>query len=313
MPENVDIAASYIKQGKVVAFPTETVYGLGANALNPIAVARIFEIKERPYFDPLIVHIAETTQLKDLCSSIDDRVYALAEKFWPGPLTIVLPKSKAVPDIVTAGLPTVAVRMPAHDVALELIRKSECPIAAPSANKFGQLSPTCAHHVRKQLTNVDYIIDGGKTTLGIESTIVQLAPDGFTILRYGIITENELSEILPAGYGSAKDQTFAPGMMKSHYSPRKKLYIAYDVEPHLDISKAGLISYSGKLEKDAYKKIVRVAPNKDLKEYAANLFEALHSLEDDEEVNVIVAEPVDESGIGRAIMDRLKKAAYAWC
>ncbi len=138
---NIDIAARYIQEGKVVAFPTETVYGLGANALNPMAVAKIFELKERPSFDPLIIHIASIDQLQNLVVSTDERIYDLAEKFWPGPLTMVLPKSKIVPDIVTSGLPTVGIRMPNNEIALELIHKSNCPIASPSANRFGRISP----------------------------------------------------------------------------------------------------------------------------------------------------------------------------
>ena len=157
LEKQIDIAANLIKEGKVVAFPTDTVYGLGANGLDPVAVARIYEIKERPSFNPLILHIAAIECLKELILTSDARVYALAEKFWPGPLTILLPKSKLVPDIVTAGLPNVGIRMPNHKVALELIRRAGCPIAAPSANKFGKLSPTSALHVRKQLPNLGLI------------------------------------------------------------------------------------------------------------------------------------------------------------
>jgi L-threonylcarbamoyladenylate synthase len=194
---NVEIAARYIREGKLVAFPTETVYGLGANAFNPLAVAKIFELKERPSFDPLIIHIADIHQLEKLVLFTDERVYQLAEKFWPGPLTMVLPKSKNVPDIVTSGLSTVGIRMPGNGIALELIRKSECPIAAPSANKFGRISPTKAAHVLKQLPNVDYIIDGGKTSVGVESTIIELTEKGFYILRNGTITQEEMETIIP--------------------------------------------------------------------------------------------------------------------
>jgi L-threonylcarbamoyladenylate synthase len=148
---DIEIAANLLREGKVVAFPTETVYGLGANALNPLSVARIFELKQRPSFDPLIVHIADLHQMDELVVGANERVFKIAERFWPGPLTIVLPKSKLVPDIVTSGLPTVGIRMPNHEIARELIRKAGCPVAAPSANKFGRISPTTANHVRKQL------------------------------------------------------------------------------------------------------------------------------------------------------------------
>jgi L-threonylcarbamoyladenylate synthase len=308
---NIDIAAQYIKEGKLVAFPTETVYGLGANALNPLAVAKIFELKERPTFDPLIVHIAELGQIESLILKQDNRVLELAEKFWPGPLTIVLPKSSIVPNIVTSGLPTVGIRMPNSKIAIELIKKSSCPIAAPSANKFGRISPTKAEHVKKQLLKVDYIIDGGKTTIGIESTIIQLTKYGFQILRNGIITQEELENVIPFdGYSKIKKLS-APGMLKSHYSPNKKFLIADNLSLDLDKSKAGLISFSGNLE-PGYKKVLKVSTKDDLKEYAANVFEAMHTFEDDNEIEIIFAEPVNECGIGKAIMDRLRKAEYNW-
>ncbi|HPR86280.1 MAG TPA: L-threonylcarbamoyladenylate synthase, partial [Prolixibacteraceae bacterium] len=181
--QEIEHAAEIISKGGLVAFPTETVYGLGANALNPVAVAKIFEAKERPTFDPLIVHISSLIELEKLTGELDEKVMELAKRFWPGPLTMVLPKSNLVPDLVTSGLTTVGIRMPDHPVALELIRRSGCPIAAPSANKFGQLSPTTAAHVRKQLPHIDYILDGGKTAVGIESTIVSVEKDKCVVLR----------------------------------------------------------------------------------------------------------------------------------
>ncbi len=308
---NVEKAAGLIRAGKLVAFPTETVYGLGANALDPLAVAKIFELKERPSFDPLIIHIATLDQLSQLVLNPDKRVYMLAEKFWPGPLTMVLPKSSIVPDLVTSGLPTVGIRMPGNAIALELIRTSNCPIAAPSANKFGRISPTTAAHVRKQLPTVDYILDGGKTSVGIESTIIRLTGIGFQILRNGIITQEEIETVIPFDSSTAIEQLSAPGMMKSHYSPRKKLLIADSAIQSMDKSKAGLISFSGQLE-DGFRKVIRVSQGTDLKEYAVNMFEAMHTFEDDSEVEVMVAEPVAETGIGKAIMDRLRKAEYTW-
>ena len=308
---DIETAVRYIKEGKLVAFPTETVYGLGANALNPIAVAKIFELKERPSFDPLIIHIADLQQLKILVLGIDERVIMLADRFWPGPLTMVLPKSRIVPDIVTSGLPTVAIRMPGNEIALELIRKSGCPIAAPSANKFGRISPTTAAHVKKQIPNVDYIIEGGKTTIGIESTIIRLTDDGFQILRSGIITQEELEAIIPFDGNTIIENLSAPGMLKSHYSPRKKLLIADNASLTIDKSIAGLISFSGELE-TGYRKVIRVSQTNDLKDYAVNMFEAMHSFEDDNEIEIIIAESVSETGIGKAIMDRLRKAEFYW-
>ncbi|MBN2280239.1 MAG: threonylcarbamoyl-AMP synthase [Candidatus Marinimicrobia bacterium] len=308
---NIDIAAQAIGAGKLVAFPTETVYGLGADALNPLAVAKIFELKERPSFDPLIVHIADLQQLEKLVSVIDERVYRLAAQYWPGPLTMVLPKSNRVPDIVTSGLPTVGIRMPNHKIALELIQKSGCPIAAPSANKFGRISPTTSAHVKKQLPRVDFILEGGKTTVGIESTIIKLTGTGFQVLRNGIITQEELEKILPFDGNSILEEQSAPGMMKSHYSPGKKFLIAQGAVLKIEKSKAGLISFSGNLEKGC-RKVIRVSEREDLKDYAVNMFEALHAFEDDPDIDIILAEPVPETGIGKAIMDRLRKAEFNW-
>lgn len=308
---NIEKAAKYIREGKLVAFPTETVYGLGGNALNPLAVAKIFELKERPSFDPLIMHIASIAQLEKLVLSMDERIYRLAEKFWPGPLTMVLPRSNIVPDIVTSGLPTAGIRMPANEIALELIRRSDCPIAAPSANKFGRISPTTAAHVKKQLPNVDYIIDGGKTTVGLESTIINLTDFGFQILRNGIITKEELETILPFDSDSEIQKLSAPGMLKSHYSPGKMFLIAHNNNLKIDKLKAGLISFSGELE-NGYRKVIRVSDRKDLKDYAVNMFEAMHAFEDDNDIEIIIAEPVIDKGIGKAIMDRLRKAEFNW-
>jgi len=197
LSEQIIKAADIIKSGGIVAFPTETVYGLGANALNPNAVAKIFEAKQRPSFDPLIVHIAKKDELFNIASNVDNRVIDLAERFWPGPLTIVLQKKDIIPDIVTSGLQTVGIRMPSHPIALQLIELSECPIAAPSANKFGRISPTKAIHVKKQLPNLECIIDGGQTNVGIESTVITLVEDGFVLLRNGIITEEDIQTIIP--------------------------------------------------------------------------------------------------------------------
>lgn len=311
MQVNVQTAASFIRAGKLVAFPTETVYGLGANALDPIAVARIFELKQRPSFDPLIVHVAEVSAVEKLIAEHDDRVYDLAMRFWPGPLTIVLPKSDIVPDIVTAGLPTVGIRIPNNPYALQLITEAGLPIAAPSANRFGRISPTTADHVRKQLPGVDCILDGGKTSVGIESTIIRLTPQGFQILRQGVITADDIVGVLPLDSQTPLPRLSAPGMLKSHYSPGKPFIVATGEAIGMNKSHAGLISYSGAME-HGFKRVIRVSETGDLKEYAANIFAAMHSLEDDHEIDLIVAEAVREVGIGAAIMDRLRKAEHKW-
>jgi len=306
----IDEAARLIREGKLVAFPTETVYGLGANALNPEAVANIFIEKERPSFDPLIVHICKTEDLEMLCEKIDERVLALAAKFWPGPLTIVLPRSNLVPDIVSSGLPTVAVRMPNNEIALKLIAAAQCPIAAPSANKFGKLSPTKAEHVIKQFPMLPCILDGGETSVGIESTVIAVESDGFKILRPGVITQQEIETVLPYSTSPVNNDPFfaSPGLMKSHYSPSKPLYLEGNYQPMADISNAGYISFTG-VNIDGYKRVEYLSHTGNLAEAATNLFRILHTLEESD-VEFIVAEQIPQQGIGLAIMDRLKKAAY---
>lgn len=302
-----------IRNGGLVAFPTETVYGLGANVFNPSAVAQIFEVKERPSFDPLIVHIASLKDLPILSYSKNKMVCLLAKKFWPGPLTIVLPKRVVVPDIVTSGLNTVGIRMPDHEIALGLIKAAGCPIAAPSANKFGHISPTSARHVEKQLPTIDCILDGGNSVVGIESTVIALNESGFEILRHGVITCKEIETIVPClGISSGSVKAAAsPGMLHSHYSPNKPMYILGQPFPDgFQREAAALISFSGK-DTEGYKIVEILTENMDLKEYAVNLFAALHRSEESD-VEFIVAEPVPEQGIGLAIMDRLKKAAFKY-
>lgn len=306
-------AAQLIREGELVAFPTETVYGLGADALNPYAVAKIFAAKERPTFDPLIVHIADLNYISELAYTDSEFVNKLAEAFWPGPLTMVLPRKPIIPDLVTADLPTVGIRMPNNEIALELIRQAQRPIAAPSANKFGRISPTKAEHVRKQLPDIKCILDGGQTSVGIESTVIALNADGFVILRQGIITHTELEKILPKSkFETAKETHLAsPGLLNSHYSPIKPLYILGQQPINCIPAKAGFISFSG-TNTFGYKHVEYLSQNADLKEAAANLFSILHKMEETTDIDYIIAEPVPAEGIGLAIMDKLKKAAYQY-
>jgi len=311
---SISKAAQIINDGGLVAFPTETVYGLGANALNPFAVAKIFELKERPSFDPLIVHIASFDDLSILSSGVNENVMRLAKHFWPGPLTIVLPKSSKVPDIVTSGLDTVGIRMPDNPIALELIKQSGCPIAAPSANKFGQLSPVNAHHVKKQLPDVDYVLDGGNTKVGIESTIVAIEGNTCQLLRPGFITLEDIEKAVPDTFvfTSAKPQKLvSPGLLKSHYSPKKPLYILS--KPIQNLPEAtGLILHSNNQPVESAAKVIYTSLTNNKIEISANLFAALHEMEEDENVKQIYIQPVEETGLGIAIMDRMKKAAYQY-
>jgi L-threonylcarbamoyladenylate synthase len=311
---SISEAAQIIKNGGLVAFPTETVYGLGANALNPFAVAKIFEMKERPSFDPLIVHIASFDDIATLSKGINENVMRLAKCFWPGPLTIVLPKSDIVPDIVTSGLSTVGIRMPNNDMALELIRKSGCPVAAPSANKFGQLSPVSAHHVKKQLPNVDCVLDGGNSSVGIESTIVSVEGNFCQLLRPGFITLEDIEKALPNTFvfnHSKPEKLVSPGLLKSHYSPKKPLYILNESENNLPDSSGLILNKNHDLNYKA-DRIIHTSQTGNNIEIAANLFAALHAMEEDENVKNIYIERVEEKGLGIAIMDRIKKAAYQY-
>ena len=313
--DSLVIAAQAIKDGKLVAFPTETVYGLGADAFNPAAVARIFQEKERPSFDPLIVHISSVEQLPLLTRAITPTVLKLAESFWPGPLTLVLPKQPGVHDIVTSGLDTVAIRMPNHEVALKLITLSGTAIAAPSANKFGQLSPTHHKHVTKQLKGVEYVIQGGNTSVGIESSVVAVEEGRIQILRPGKITAADIRAVLPEAvvvdFTKPVDNHLpSPGLLNSHYSPKKPLYIADDLSQFKG-QRYGYIAFSDPAKNAEAKQVVVLSRNGDLAEAATNLFGALHLMEE-AEIDFIVAEPIKEEGIGIAIMDRLKKAAFQY-
>jgi len=310
-PEAITHAAAIIRSGGLVAFPTETVYGLGANALDPIAVARIFEAKNRPFFDPLIVHVANVGALDELVMGVDARAVALAAAFWPGPLTIVFPKQAVVPDIVTAGLSTVAIRLPAHPVARALIDEAHVPIAAPSANPFNYISPTRAAHVAAQLGGrVDMILDGGDCMVGVESTIVECAGPGTRILRHGGLPLEEIERVI----GPLRDATvhrdapIAPGQLPAHYSPRTRLAIVRDAHHPPAVSDAALLAFRTPPRSLRYAAVEVLSPSGDLREAAANLFSALHRL-DEAGVAIIYAEAVPEEGLGRAIMDRLRRAA----
>lgn len=305
-------ATAIIKCGGIVAFPTETVYGLGADAFNPLAVARIFEAKNRPLFDPLIVHIADLSQMGMLASRVDKRAGRLAGRFWPGPLTMVMPRSERVPDIVTAGLDTVAVRMPDHLIALDLIRLSGTPIAAPSANRFGYISPTKAAHVLDQLgERVDMIIDGGPCTVGVESTIIKLDEGRSIILRPGGVPIEEIETVIGPVETAAPSggNPEAPGQLPSHYSPTIPVRLA-DSAGAIDFSRedAGFLLYKRPESGAPAGRTEILSVNGDLQEAAANLFSALHRL-DRMKISVIIAEPVPERGLGIAIMDRLRRAS----
>ncbi len=303
-------AAAILRGGGVVAFPTETVYGLGADGLNPEACARIFELKGRPLFDPLILHECSAARAKKLFARIPLAAEKLMNRFWPGPLTLVLPKAACVPDIVTAGLKTVAVRVPSGRHALALIKAAGRPVAAPSANRFGRLSPTTAAHVRKQLgAGPDLILDGGKARIGVESTIIAFSGGAPVLLRPGGIPLEEIEKTAgpaaPAPAASAAPA--APGCLKKHYAPAAKLRL---IEPGARVKPSPAAAYLAFTRRPAGKwRAVRVLSRSgNLRTAAAGLFAALHSLEASG-AKTIYAEKVPARGLGRAIMDRLKRGA----
>jgi len=308
---NIRRGADILRKGGLVAFPTETVYGLGAGVFLPQAVARIFEVKGRPRFDPLIVHVASLEEVYTLWQSINPRVEKLIHTFWPGPLTIVFPKRETVPDIVTAGLSTVAVRMPAHQVALSLIREAGFPIAAPSANRFGHVSPTRAEEVASDLGDrVELILDGGKCERGVESTVLLGEGERLVLLRPGAISVEELEEVvgkietvLPSS------SILAPGMVKKHYAPSLPLYLFLGEVSDLFRCELGnwvvLSPFSLSLPG---KSVVVLSEDNNLEEVASNLFGVLRELERSA-FEGIIALPVKEEGLGRTIMDRLKRAS----
>jgi len=305
-PEAIAEAAKLLAAGELVALPTETVYGLGACALDPLACAKVFEAKERPLSDPLIVHLPDLEWLEMLALP-NSLAHTLAERFWPGPLTMVLPRTALVPDIVTDGQDTVAVRMSAHPVFRKIASSLGKPIAAPSANRFGRISPTTPDHVMTELGGrIPLIVDGGACAHGIESTIVSVREQGVAILRHGPITQEQFEEIVPVI--SDQRNIATPGSLKSHYAPCTPLDILQpgtSVEVP-DITRVGLLAFAeGKGE---FGHVEVLSKSRDLREAAANLYGAMRRL-DEAGLDLILAERVPETGLGIAIMERLGKAA----
>ncbi|HIP88605.1 MAG TPA: threonylcarbamoyl-AMP synthase [Thermococcus paralvinellae] len=319
----IKIAAKFIREGKLVAFPTETVYGLGTDALNEKAVRRIFEAKGRPADNPLIVHIADFEQIYELAREVPREAEILAEHFWPGPLTMVLPKKSNVPRVTTGGIDTVAIRMPAHEIALGLIRASGRPIAAPSANISGKPSPTLAEHVVDDFYGrIECIIDGGEVKIGVESTVLDLTTKPPTLLRPGGLPLEEIEKIIgkvkihPVIKGKAVDVAKAPGMKYKHYAPNAQVIVIEGSHEKVREKikellneykrkgiKVGVMATGDFYDADAY---INLGNSEE--EIARNLFRALREL-DKSGVDIILAEGVEEKGLGLAVMNRLRKAA----
>jgi len=323
-------AVELLAKGEPVALPTETVYGLAVDALNSIAVAKIFEAKERPHFDPLIVHLPDYDWLERVAAPRHEErqlIGKLVDCFWPGPLTVVLPKSEIIPDIVTAGLDTVAVRISSHPVFAQIVRVFGRPLAAPSANRFGRVSPTTAQHVCDELDGrIPLIVDGGPTAHGIESTIVAVRDDKIHILRRGPITTKQLSKFGKIDIIAPIGRVSVPGQLPTHYAPRTPLRLIEDAgsfSPE-ENQRVGLLAWhapsrKGHLQIDQrrtgdrrstkFVAVCSLSERQDLRQAAANLFRYLREL-DALDLDLIVAERVPVLGLGAAIMDRLQRAAH---
>lgn len=308
--KDINKAKELLEQGQLVAIPTETVYGLAANALDVNAALKVFEVKNRPRFDPLIVHVPSLDEARRYVDNIPEEAKALAKAFWPGPLTLLLTRKPNVPDLVTAGLSTVGIRCPDHPLTRELLGALDFPLAAPSANPFGYISPTTALHVDRQLgARIPYILDGGACRVGLESTIVGFDNGRGIVFRAGGLSITDLEQVI----GGVTVQTTsssnprAPGQLQSHYAPRKKL-IAGDLDRLIaDHPLPGTAVLSFKRDYHHPRQFV-LSPSGDLGEAARNFFSALRLL-DESDATLILAEFVPDTGLGKAINDRLRRAS----
>mgnify|MGYP006284173845 CR=1 FL=1 len=308
---DINKARQLLCEGETVAIPTETVYGLAAHGLDAEAIARIFQAKNRPTFDPLILHIGSIEQLETIAREIPEKAHQLAREFWPGPLTIVLKKNTVVPDLATSGMKTVGIRMPRHPMTAQLLQEIDFPLAAPSANPFGYISPTSAEHVYKQMSGrIPYILDGGTCTVGLESTIIDLSTESPKVLRKGGISVEKIEaligplEVLEKSSSNPR----APGMLESHYAPKIPLILGNipflaEKNSYKEIRVLGFKSTYGY---DGY----ALSTSGDLTEAAKNLFSTMRKL-DAEKADMILAELVPDEGLGKAINDRLKRAAQS--
>ena len=313
LAEAVSRAVELLGSGHAVALPTETVYGLAADATRAEAVARIFEVKERPFFDPLIIHLPGMAWLERVAAvRPEDRalVDELISRFWPGPLTLVLPRKDVVADIATAGLPTVAVRMSAHPVFRAVIEKFGRPRAAPSANRFGRISPTSCEDVISELGGrVPLMVDGGCATHGLESTIVRVEGRSISLLRAGPVTKEMLAGFGEVAANAENGPPSAPGMLKSHYAPRTPLRVIADSRGVTPGGRCGLLALQPRSSTAPFEKVEVLSETHDLREAAARLFAAMRRL-DEAGLDLILAEEVPETGLGAAIMERLRKASH---
>jgi L-threonylcarbamoyladenylate synthase len=307
-------AVKLLREGQVIGLPTETVYGLAADGLNATALARIFEIKQRPLFDPLILHFADEEKAFSVVTRVPEMARKLAGKFWPGPLTLVLPKKEIVPDLATSGLPNVAMRVPIHPSARILLRAFGGPLAAPSANRFGRISPTDARAVQIELGDaVPLILDGGPCAVGLESTVIDLSGEKPLLLRAGGISIEEIEAITgPVQRATpVDDKPLAPGQLKHHYAPRKPLKLVREAAEIPLRPDVGWLSFGPQPTQASFPGVVEnLSYLGDIREAATKLFRALRKLDDDSRVTTLYAIPLPARELGLAINERLERAAH---
>lgn len=310
--DDIEFAASLLETDRLVGIPTETVYGLAGNALSETAILEIYRTKNRPQFDPLIAHTNSIEKVAHLVKKIPDKALKLAESFWPGPLTILLEKSESVPDLLTSGLSRIAVRIPDHPLTLELLERVDFPLAAPSANPFGYVSPVEAIHVDNQLGDkIEYILDGGRCNVGLESTIVGFEGKEVVIHRLGGKSTEEIEKLIRKVRVETNNSSnpVAPGMLKMHYSPGKELIIG-NIESNLteyENRKIGIISFQEDYSYSRNENFI-LSESGDLDEAARNIFKALRHM-DHPDIDLILTEFVPNEGLGSAINDRLRRAS----
>ena len=315
LDRDIDLAKTLLEGGQLVGIPTETVYGLAGNALDAEAVVLIFETKNRPSFDPLILHTSSMKRVGEFVSDFPEKLKLLAETFWPGPLTLLLPKKAIVPDLVTAGLDRVAVRVPNHPLTLALLESLDFPLAAPSANPFGYISPTQASHVDAQLgKKIPFILDGGPCAVGLESTIVGMEGDSLVMYRLGGLEVAEIERLVGPvriqSHSSSNPQ--APGLLESHYAPTTPIFlgnlsalVAENLENETDFAVLSFADYFPEVKAENQ---IALSPTGNLHEAAKNLFSAMRKL-DESPASLILAELIPDTGLGKAINDRLRRAA----
>ena len=312
--KDIQKAVQLLTEDHLVAIPTETVYGLAGNIFSEKAIKSIFSTKQRPFFNPLIVHIPSVKSLNDLVTHVPEKAKLLAAAFWPGSMTLVLKKSKTIPDIITAGKDTVAVRVPNHPITLELLKKLPFPLAAPSANPFGSISPTKPAHVENYFKNsIKMVLDGGSCVNGIESTIIGFENEDPVIYRLGALALEEIEAVV--GKISIKnkkeEKPDAPGMLARHYAPKTSTFLVDDVAAEIEKNtgkKMGVLVFKSSLNNENITEII-LSKKGSLQEAAARLYDAMHEL-DTKNLDIIIAERFSEFGLGKSINDRLQRATF---